>query len=77
MNKWQFYYKLHIFLHEKILFLPTTLFKIFASSSGEKVADLFEQIYVADAFRQSSVLIETPGTKFVRDMSTQISGNCF
>ena len=35
--------KLHTFLHEQILFLPMTLFKLVASNSGEKVADFSEQ----------------------------------
>ena len=39
------YYKLHTgtFLREQILFLLMALFGLVASSSGEKVADFFEQ----------------------------------
>ena len=34
---------IYTFLHEQILFLPMTLFKLVASSLGEKVADFSEQ----------------------------------
>ena len=53
-----------------------TLFKLVAFSSEEKGADFSEQI-VADAFRRSSVLIETPDMYMYKEGTSYIFGFAF